>query len=280
VLLGASRTLFNTDLDVWEQVTGARPVQLALEGTSPRTPLKMLAAREDFKGLVVVDVTPPIFFSNFEYREEVFDYARGETPAQRSEHAISMLLERHLAFIEDQIRPKKMIYNALLPVRPGMEQRYDVMKLEILGADRNSEMWSRVAVVERYQRRAQYVWKYYMDRFPPSPMSDEEITAVVNDVNADIDRIRARGGEVVFVQHPYTRELEPEEGMFPRERFWNRLLEETKTQGVTFLDHPDMQGFWLPEWSHIEARDAERYSRVLARLVSDALAITTKGPAQ
>lgn len=267
VLLGASRTLFNSDLDVWEATTGDRPIQLALEGTSPRTPLHMLAQREDFAGLVVVDVTPPIFFPDFNLREEVFRYVGRETPAQRSEHIVSTLLERALAFIDDQTRPKKIIYNAQLPLRPGMEQRYDVLKLFVLGADRNGEMWARVVEDEAYQKHAQYVWKYSMETFPPEPMSDDEIVAVIAGVKADIDRLRSRGGDVIFVQHPYTKDYEPEEGLFPRERFWNPLLETTATKGITFLDQPELQGYWLPEWSHIEAKDAERYTRALATLV-------------
>lgn len=271
VLLGASHTLFTADLDIWEATTGDRPIQLAPEGTSPRKPLHMLAEREDFAGLVIVDVTSPIFFSDFQYREEVFKFVARETPSQRSEHAISMVLERFLAFIEDQIRPKKMIYNAQLPVRPGMEQRYDVLRLEILQADRNAEMWARVAEDEAYRKHAQFVWRYYMDRFPPDPMTDEEIAAAIVSVKADIDRLRARGGDVIFVQHPYTKELEPEEGLFPRGRFWDPLLARTAAKGISFFDHPELQGYRLPEGSHIEAKEAERYTRALAILISRAM---------
>ena len=32
VLIGGSRILFDTDLDVWEELTGKRPFQLAMPG--------------------------------------------------------------------------------------------------------------------------------------------------------------------------------------------------------------------------------------------------------
>src|ERR1700730_1623086 len=35
VLIGASRTLFDIQLPVWERLSGRRPIQLALVGTSP-----------------------------------------------------------------------------------------------------------------------------------------------------------------------------------------------------------------------------------------------------
>jgi hypothetical protein len=33
---------------------------------------------------------------------------------------------------------------------------------------------------------------------------------------------------------------------------------------VTFHDYPELQGYYVPEWSHLEAREAERYTRTLA----------------
>ena len=65
VIFGSSRILFDTDLDVWEEMTGRRPIQLALVGTNPRPFLKRFAEDSDFDGLVVVGVTPEIFFSDF-----------------------------------------------------------------------------------------------------------------------------------------------------------------------------------------------------------------------
>ena len=58
VIFGSSRILFDTDLDVWEEMTGRRPIQLALPGTNPRPFLVRFAEESDFDGLVVVGVTP------------------------------------------------------------------------------------------------------------------------------------------------------------------------------------------------------------------------------
>ena len=72
VIFGSSRILFDTDLDAWEEMTGRRPIQLALPGTSPRFLLSGFAANDDFEGLVVVGVTP-------EARDEAEAF-RGEAP--------------------------------------------------------------------------------------------------------------------------------------------------------------------------------------------------------
>jgi hypothetical protein len=48
VIIGSSRILFDTNLGAWQQMTGRRPIQLALPGTNPRAYLKDLAYNSDF----------------------------------------------------------------------------------------------------------------------------------------------------------------------------------------------------------------------------------------
>ncbi len=48
VLIGASRMLFDVQLPVWERLTGERPIQLAMEGTSPIPVLEDLAGDREF----------------------------------------------------------------------------------------------------------------------------------------------------------------------------------------------------------------------------------------
>ena len=50
VLVGSSRILFDVQLPVWERVTGERPIQLAIEGTSPVPVLEDLADDPNFTG--------------------------------------------------------------------------------------------------------------------------------------------------------------------------------------------------------------------------------------
>ena len=60
VLVGSSRILFDTNLDVFEEVSGRRPIQLALAGTNPRPILTAFANDPEFRSLVIVDVTPSL----------------------------------------------------------------------------------------------------------------------------------------------------------------------------------------------------------------------------
>jgi hypothetical protein len=277
VLLGSSRIFYDTDLDVWEETAGVRPIQLALEGTSPEPFLADLAADEDFRGTVIVGVAAPILFTGYAFRKGVLDYTRDQSPSQRADHGLSKQLEKLFAFIDEQTRPKRILHLASLPLRPGMEKRIDVRKLEVIAEDRNTEVWVRLIDDEPYRELAKYVWAEGIRREapqpgpngePPPPMPDEAIEAMIGKMKASVDKIRARGGEVAFVRYPYEGAYTAaEDGGFPRQRFWDRLVAETDSAGVAWQDYPQLQGYYLPEWSHIEARDAERYTAALVPIL-------------
>ncbi len=277
VLIGSSLTLFDVDLDTWEEIAGVRPVQLALEGTSPRIFLKDLAQDQKFHGTLIVGVTTVLFFTQEGgLREEVIAYTRDETPSQRADHLMSIPLERVFAFLDEQSRPKRQMTIARLPLRDGMKPRFDPRKLSIMDENRNTQMWSRVVNDEAYREEAKGQWMLLLkpaappgaSAGPPPPMPDAAIDAVINDVKASIDAIRARGGEVLFIQPPVGGPFaQVEQAAFPRERFWDPLLAKTDSAGVTFYDHEEMRNYDLPEWSHLSPPEAKRYSRALVPLV-------------
>jgi len=282
VLIGSSRTLFDVDLDIWEEIAGVRPIQLALEGTSPRIFLKDLAEDQSFHGTLIVGVTNVLFFTQEGgLREEVLKYMRDETPSQRADHLMSLPLDRTFAFLDEQTRPKRQMNLAPLPLREGMKPRFNPRKLMILDRDRNSEMWSRVVNDEKFREEAKGQWLIALSQNapppgpngePPPPMPDEAINAIINSVKTNVDKIRARGGEVVFIQPPVDGPFAAaEQGGFPRERFWDRLLLGTDSAGVSFYDHEEMRNYYLPEWSHLSPPDAKKYSRALVPYVYEAL---------
>src|SRR5690348_12791484 len=70
VLIGSSRMLFDLQLPVWQKLSGKRPIQLALEGTSPMFALEDLADDPQFRnGRLLVGVAPELFFSGFAMRK-------------------------------------------------------------------------------------------------------------------------------------------------------------------------------------------------------------------
>ena len=99
--------------------------------------------------------------------------------------------------------------------------------------------------------------------------SDDDLEALLDQIGRDVDRIRERGGRVVFVRYPSTAWFrETETANHPREMFWDRLVQSTGCVGVHFEDHPGLSGFDCPEWSHLGREDATRFTRELFGILS------------
>ena len=274
VLVGSSRTLFNLNLDTWEKTTGVRPIQLALEGTSPLTALEGLAEDPDFTGNVLVGVAPGLFFSGFEYRKSSFERYEKESWSQWLGQQISMRIEPFFAFYEPDFALFTVLERQPLPDRDGVPNELDVRKLSnMTSIDRNTRMWSRLETDPAYADIAQRTWA---DGFIPLSERDEEwVKGRMEKRDKQIERavaaveiLHARGIEVIFVRHPAEGHYAVSEPMYqPREDNWDVLIEKTGAMGLHWQDHPEMQGYWLPEWSHMSAGEAERYTAALTGLI-------------
>jgi hypothetical protein len=271
VIFGSSRILFDTDLDAWEEMTGRRPIQLALVGTNPRPFLKRFAEDSDFSGLVVVGVTPELFFSSFTSAFPEFlglnDLWRNESPSTRFGHQVGLVLSRYLAFLDDEYSLGKLVERIEVPDRKGVRRPYfEVWKLSEASAGRQHRMWRRLESDRRLQEHAVRVW-LERDRGGPD---DATIAAAIKDARQSVEKIRARGGDVVFVRAPSAGSLyEREARNVPRDRTWDRLVRETGSFGVHFEDYPEMQGLESPELSHLSAESATRFTRAYVELLRE-----------
>lgn len=271
VLVGSSRTLSNIRLDVWERVDGTRPIQLALEGTSPLTPLEGLADDPDFTGRVIVGVSPGLFFSGFAYRGDVFEYYAKETPAQRVGQRLSMAtVEPLLAFYDPDFALFTILERQPWPSRAGVPVYREVRKLFVSEADRNMRMWTKVERDVAYQDTAKEIWAQNFK--PPNPEMIARFSALrqtqLDRAAAAVEKLKKRGVEVIFVLHPTDgafREFEAKTN--PRLETWDVLLERAGVRGIHFEDYPELQRLNLPEWSHLASADAKRYTEALARIV-------------
>ncbi|MCK7593038.1 hypothetical protein [Pseudomarimonas salicorniae] len=273
VLLGSSRVLFDVQLHVWERLSGQRPIQLALEGTTPLPFLQDLANDPDFSGSLLVGVAPDVFFSGFRFRGDALDHYRRETPSQRIGQWLSMhLLEPWLAFYQGDYALFTVLARQPWPARAGVMNLLDVRRLMVNEPDRNSRMWDKLLKDPAYAQLARDIWSQFFELPPPPGMDpakvlEEQIAETV----AAIDTLRQRGVEVILVRPPSDGAYyEFEQRVFPRARTWDPLVERAGVPGIHFEDFPDMQGLHLPEWSHLSPADAERYTEALYHAVEAA----------
>jgi hypothetical protein len=268
-VVSSSRLLFDLHLEAWKEQTGTLPVQLALEGTDPRPFLTHLAQETDYNGLVVVGVAPPLFFTpDIGLRASVLEYYRNESPSQWASQRISMAVEPYVAFYSfDAALFTVLRRQNIWPAREVGSSLPVVRKLSNMQISRQSPMWSKLEHDTAYRDMARNTWLQFLNmprELPPLEVLKKGFEDLLASVKVDVDAIRARGGEVVFVRAPSTGPFrEAENGGFPRERMWDVLLEHTGTLGVHFEDHADLQDVELPEWSHIRAGDTEQFTLAL-----------------
>jgi len=282
VLIGSSRMWEDVDLGAWQQVTGARPVQLAIAGRNPQPVLDDLAADPLFHGLVVCEVTPYLFYVEPEaLTTAVMRKGRSQTLSQRASNRIGMMLESQLAFIDNETRLSTLWKRLPLPIRTGVFPVREVPKGHEMHADRDTRMWRRIETDPGYRALFQRLWLFYaggpqptLEDKPPSlqtayPGIQKIVDSASTRVANDVAKIRARGGDVVFVRFPASGPAYWSEARgFPRSLSWEPLLRNTGTTGINFADYPQLQGYNLPEWSHMSAADAPRFTKALATLVT------------
>jgi hypothetical protein len=92
------------------------------------------------------------------------------------------------------------------------------------------------------------------------------------DVAAAAQKLRARGGKIVFVRLPVTGGLKVlEDRTTPRNQIWDRVMKDTAAPGIYFEDLPELSSFNCPEWSHLSAGDSVEFSKRLAPHLRTAL---------
>ncbi len=276
VFIGSSRIKYDLDIPTWETLTGEKAIQLANVGSSPRVVLEALANDEHFKGNLIIDVTEPLFFSNGAFYDETtkkkLAYFKNRTPTQRFSFQVNHVLESQFVFLDqDNFSINAMLDDAqLLPPREGVfPGLYFPRQFEQVTFDRQSYMTPEFVADTNLQVQVRHVWAYGMLR-RNSPMPKDQMDAIFNSVKTQVDKIKARGGQVLFVRTPSSGPFrEAEMKGFPKADYWDRLLSLTGCPGIYFTDYPAMAHFICPEWSHLKPTDAVLYTKALVQILRD-----------
>ena len=290
VIIGSSRILFDLDQGVYaEYLNTERPIQLAIPGATPEPVLAHLANDESFRGTVLCGVVPGLYFvpAGFPVDRAKDAIRRYEnwSPSQRSGNFLGVQLQKRLAFLQQEDLPLNVLLSSL-PF-PNREQAQMNIPPEFppyfqrVEEDRQTWMWEGCDFGSPLAIRIQNIWKPLFTPPPPPPGVTPEaakehymaaMEATLERTRLSVEKIRGRGGQVVFIRAPSTgwvRDIENEGA--PREGFWERILSVTGAPGIHFEDHPGLSEFDCPEWSHLTAEDATRFTRSLMPLLERVL---------
>jgi hypothetical protein len=273
VLVGSSRMYFDLQLDIWEKLDGARPIQLAFEGTSPVPFLENLAADPKFTGRLLIGVAPELFFSGYAYRGAALKYYEKESPSQRVGQWLSMhLIEPYFAFYDPDFALATVLKRQGWPTRDGKPEHMSVRKLSVSAADRNTHLWDKVANDPDYKALARKIWLQDFqpsDDDPPPEKLKQLLAEQLDRAVKAVITLRQRGVKLLFVRPPSTGPyLEYDNKLFPRAQSWDVLLAKSGAQGIHFEDYAELQGLELAEWSHLTHADAQKFTAALHEIIT------------
>jgi hypothetical protein len=270
-IVGDSRALYDTDLDRVAQLTGMRPLQLALTGSSGLPVLEDLGNDPHFKGLAIVGMAESTYFDTH-YSvirpNKALALSRWESPSRRGSYLVQRVISPGLAMLDDNYQLSTLMVRLDRDWRPGVHAaRTDIWKVGESTADGQSWLWRRF---EQDQRISEHTRQNWFALFPRMPLDDGSIQGILRRTKVAADKIRGRGGDVVFVRPPSAPDLRViEDQHLPRARGWDALLAYTQSKGIHFDDLPAAQRLTLPESSHVTRACAtvftDAYVRSLAQ---------------
>lgn len=278
ILLGSSRVLFDIQLNEWEQETGVRPIQLASAGASPLPMFHDIVNNTDFKGTILVGVTPGLFFSTtfpeaspWSRAQNRVDYFEDRTYAQRLNHWLSVPLQKNLVFVStseegwsDDIDLKSLL-NTIDMVNRTAEPAFPPFNaFAYIDEDRNNKMSEKTATDTAFANSIQRVWKSFImsNKNPPDKESTTKFFA------ADAEKFMKRGGNLILLRCPSSGWIKGGEDKFlPRAEFWDYLVKTTNAKAYYYEDYEQFKDLTCPEWSHLSAPDARYFTSELVKIM-------------
>ena len=269
-IVGDSRILFDTDLDRFQQLTGIRPIQTSIVGTNARALLETYANDPNFRGLLVLGLADLSYFRpqgvgiGGPYLK---NFSKADKPSQLTGMWIDRWLQRHLAFMDSDYRLSELAPRFDHGMRAKTYGPYEnVWKISEVFDGRQYFMWDRIETDPYLQGHARHAWNVF--KGPPLPPFIAR-NVVARSAEA-VRRIRARGGDVIFIRPPSAPELRSiEDKRLPRSLGWDQLLATAKAKGVHADDLPQAQNLVIPEWSHLSRKCATVFTDAYVRRLTE-----------
>nr|WP_299487039.1 hypothetical protein [uncultured Allomuricauda sp.] len=280
VFVGSSRIHFDVQLEIWENLTGKKPVQLAMGGASPLPVFRDVVRNTDYNGTIVVGITPPLFFSTtfpqappISGPQEKVDHYQNRTYAQRFNQWLSLPLQRNIAFVqsyEDMLAGNFDLKSLIETIKMGNRTEKPIMPpfydFGVISEDRNVRMADKFEKDSTWAQTVIDVWMFCLQGNADMPPPDKEGTSSF--FLEDLQIFQERGGKVILLRCPSANKFrEIENKITPREAFWDELVKKSGLPAYHFEDYKQLQGLRIPEWSHLAAEDADHFTKELIKLM-------------
>lgn len=262
--IGSSRMQLGLDPDTFASQFGTKDaLQLAITGSSPIPVLNHLAHQTGMCGLVVCDLFPLVAFRSDDEENRMIAEQHVQAYLARPanmliERRMKLFFEMNFACLNSRFRPFKQVSTRI------EKGEFEPPSMQF-GPDRFRRVdYSRVDPRKK---------EFRMDiTRTPIPIPPDRLGDRFQEIEQDVSLIQARGGRVVFVRFPVSGEfLEMEENLFPRTQYWDAFARQTQGLTIHFQDYEKLAGFVAPDGSHLDYRDAEKFSLALAAVLTEKL---------
>lgn len=261
VLVGTSRMQMAIHRESLAEATGWPPaVQLAVV-RGPTVPiLRHLAEDSSFRGTVIAEVNPILFFAStpaidrdFSEYLETFDEFR---PIDEFERRLRKFFEANLVTLQPGLSASRRWRTWRLgrPLLPGYgdemtPDRYRYGNyLHYYGLDAANK------IIGQLQAKAR-----------PRILGPKDLAARLRDVEEMVATIRSRGGDVIFVRLPAAHHsLRFELSRFPRRQHWDVFADEIDAVAIHYGDYPGLSQVVPADGDHFDKAQAVIFTRALA----------------
>lgn len=272
-LIGASRIKQAVHLPTLrEEQVGAGVAQLSLSGAHPLPALRHLAKDISFRGKVMVDVTPWIFFA-----QGTGSHQGVESWVRRFEESLDGSTISEPFFLEWERWGKQFLQQHF--VSAGWDITPEGVMRELMAGTwpEPNFYWSNADRTQLMDYTHVDVPKFRASRGrlteEAKALGPHEVERLIAETAELVGQIQARGGQVVFLRTPTTgRVREAEKKTFPRDRYWDALVNSVGAVAIHFEDHPSLRHYTCTDDSHVDVEETPRYTRALARILKSQLA--------
>ncbi|TXG39183.1 hypothetical protein [Seonamhaeicola maritimus] len=284
ILIGMSRTGYNLNTHVWEATQGIDPIKLTINGKLPGPVLKDVINNTDFNGTIVLGVVPIGVFGSkkgFRYRvaQEWVDHYYNRTNAQKLGHILSKPLQRNLVLLSssenngyNDLDLKSLIKTITLDDGRVPSNDFKLVRIGYNDEDRNLIMYDRLVDNIKYQKEITDQWDKALPGLPAySEKTEKNVTESIKELISLTKKLKDRGGKIIFIRHKAEDGwLKHAEKNMPKAKAWNKFVEQIDAPTYHFQDYDFMSKHYLPDWSHMSAKDAKTYTKdMVNQLIKD-----------
>jgi len=258
-LIGNSRIQLGFASDVFEvEFPHHRLARLEVPLHHPVSALRDLAEDPEFRGVVIASVAIPWLRPGvYPDVDEQIDYYRNHYGWNVAANRwIASLVQSHVVAVNPNVHLRDVVVRRL-ESGEWPEPNYIVTRTDRSRAGD----YQIVADLKELKRLVSGVtWV----RERQDHLSPEDLLAHLAPLDAMVERIRMRGGEVVFVRMPTSGRIRRiDENQYPKREYWDRFANRTPAPTLHYQDVPALAGFECPDGLHLDERDAPGFTAAL-----------------